>query len=68
MAKKLLCTKHFEKNDEHRAKQTGGAAGLGRQVNTNIIIWLDTKRQDEHVVIVCFSIKAILTKLLAFEK
>ena len=28
--RKLLCAKHFERNDELRAKQTGGAAGLGR--------------------------------------
>ena len=66
--RKLLCAIHFERNDELRANQTGVAAGLGRRVTTNIIIQLDTQRQDEHAVIVYFSIEAILTKLLAFEK
>ena len=61
--RKLLCTKHFQRNDELRANQTGNATGLGRQVNTNIIIGLDIQRQDKHVMIVCFSIGAILTKL-----
>ena len=36
--RKLLCAKHFERNDELRANQTGVATGLGRRVNTNIII------------------------------
>ena len=36
--RQLLCAIPFERNDELRANQTGVAAGLGRQVNTNIII------------------------------
>ena len=34
--RKLLCAKHFQRNDELRANQTGDATGLGRRVNTNI--------------------------------
>ena len=36
--RKLLCAKHFERNDELRANQSGDATGLRRRVNTNIII------------------------------